>query len=133
MQDDPPYDLEFQVFTTCNRLNKRTRFPLQYSTLNLQFYNWRISLQNGKKIGGEIKLTLQFKITTPEFEKWKLVFKAFISSIQMIQISSNLVILNAWFSVLFLSFHCKVSKTSYLIRLNSKLLKFEILALCFRD
>ena len=25
--------------------------------------------------------TLQFKITTPEFEKWKFVFKAFISII----------------------------------------------------
>ena len=41
--------------------------------------------------------------------------------------------LNAWFSVLFLPSDCKVSKASYLIRLNSKLLKFEILALCFRD
>ena len=35
-----------------------------------------------KKTGGEIKPTLQFKISTPEFEKWKLVFKAFISSSQ---------------------------------------------------
>ena len=41
--------------------------------------------------------------------------------------------LNAWFSVLFLPSDCKVSKTSYLIRLYSKLLKFEILALSFRD
>ena len=50
-----------------------------------------------------------------------------------IQISSNLVIVNEWFSVLFLPSHFKVSKTSYLIRLSSKLLKFEILALCFWD
>ena len=45
----------------------------------------------------------------------------------------KLVTVIAWFSVLFLPSHFKVSKTSYLIRLSSKLLKFEILALCFRD
>ena len=75
------------------------------------------------------------KITTLESEKWKLLFKAFyVTSISSIQISSNFaVIVIAWFSVLFLPSRCKVSKTSYLIRLNSKLLKFEILALCFRD
>ena len=35
------------------------------------------------------------------------------------------VIVNAWFSVLFVPSDCKVSKTSYMIRLYSKLLKFE--------
>ena len=73
---------------------------------------------------------MQFKINTPEFEKWKFVFKA-INSI--IQYRFPQVIVNAWFSILFLPFDCKVSKTSYLIRLYSKLLKVEILALCFRD
>ena len=84
----------------------------------------------------EVKSNLpQLKITTPESEKWKLVLKAFyVTSIGSIQISSKFaVIVNAWFSVLFLPSHCKVSKTSYLIRRNSKLLRFEILALCFRD
>ena len=73
---------------------------------------------------------MQFKINTPEFEKWKFVYKA-INSI--IQYRFPQVIVNAWFSILFLPSDCKVSKTSYLIRLYSKLLKVEILALCFRD
>ena len=94
-----------------------------------------MSFQTGLKNGGEIKLTLQLKITTPESDKRKLVFKAlYVTSIGSIQISSKFaVIVIALFSVLFLPSDCKVSKTSYLIRLNSKLLKFEILALCFRD
>ena len=78
---------------------------------------------------------MQLKITTLESDKRKLVFKAlYVTSIGSIQISSKFaVIVIALFSVLFLPSDCKVSKTSYLIRLNSKLLKFEILALCFRD
>ena len=101
-----------------------------HSSLNL---HWAFTLDN--KNGGEIKLSLQLKITTPESDKRKLVFKAFyVTSIGSIQISSKFaVIVIALFSVLFLPSDCKVSKTSYLIRLNSKLLKFEILALCFRD
>ena len=64
-----------------------------------------------------MKLTLQLKITTPESDKRKLVFKAFyVTSIGSIQISSTLVVIViAWFSILFLPSHCKVSKS--LIRL----------------
>ena len=95
------------LYHLINRLNKQD-FTL--SSLNL---HWAFELD--KKNGGEIKLTLQLKITTPESDKWKLVLKAFyVTSISSIQISSNFaVIVNAWCSVLFLPSHCKVSKTSY--------------------
>ena len=99
------------LYHLINRLNKQD-FTL--SSLNL---HWAFTLD--KKNGGEIKLTLQLKITTPESDKRKLVFKAFyVTSIGSIQISSKFaVIVIAWFSVLFLPSDCKVSKTSYLIRL----------------
>ena len=66
-----------------------------------------------------MKLTLQLKITTPESDKRKLVFKAFyVTSIGSIQFSSKFaVIVIAWSSVLFLPSDCKVSKTRHLIRL----------------
>ena len=99
------------LYHLINRLNKQD-FTL--SSLNL---HWAFKLD--KKNGGEMKLTLQLKITTPESDKRKLVFKAFyVTSIGSIQISSKFaVIVIAWFSVLFLPSDCKVSKTSHLIRL----------------
>ena len=46
-----------------------------HSSLNL---HWAFTLDN--KNGGEIKLSLQLKITTPESDKRKLVFKALATS-----------------------------------------------------
>ena len=80
----PPYGLELQVFTSwyIDLINKISLLIIKLKSI--------LSFQTGfRKNGGEIKLTVQLKITTPESDKWKLVLKAFyVTSISSIQISS---------------------------------------------
>ena len=84
-----------------------------------------------KKIGGEIKpVHCSSKSLLQNLRSGNLYSRCLFQSFNTDFLK---VTVNAWFSILFLPSDCKVSKTSYLIRLYSKLQKFEILALCFRD
>ena len=66
--------LNFKSLPLVNRLNKQDfyNFIIGELAYKMEKKNWRRNHT----------YSLQFKISTPEFEKWKLVFKAFISSSQ---------------------------------------------------
>ena len=74
--------------------------------------------------------TLQFKITTPEFEKWKFVFKAFISIIRYRFPQSNCKCMV--FST-FCTFWLQNLKNQLYDKALFQASEVWILALCFRD